>query len=187
MNTTAALAASVAMSACGLPVQDRACLSPDAGRSTRNSPPRIVGPTPADNNTTVTIGSSCAAPEFSLRIEDDDLADTLNHTWWVDAPPGYVADALHTELVGVAVQGGSEAIRVVAAPRAVLNALPVDGRPHGVEAFVTDGVFPSDGLDPRPGPTQGLVSERTDAGCQVVPDVAYRVSFLWLVTVQPCP
>ncbi len=181
---------------------------PDVPRK-RNSPPRIVGQTPQDNFTNVQIGPSCS-PEFSVRVEDDDRGDTLAHKWWVDANPGYVSDIKNSEILGIPVIGGKDLVRVVKAPKAVINHL-ADGKSHRVEVFVTDGHFETDSLIPGANPIEPPVLVPRDAGClpedagcyfngavlpsgeifdagfDLLADEAYRVSYMWLVTTEACP
>ncbi len=172
------LACLSAFSGCFIP-QDEPLL-PDLPPK-RNSPPKIVGQRPLQQETRVTISGSCEKTRFEIDVRDDDTANPLSTLWFVD--PGPASPVLRGETVS---GSATRTIRTLKEPSGLsLALLPLtDGKRHRVQVFVTDGRF----IDER---TPSLVeldppvtANLPDGG--MLTDVAYVDSFDWLVEVTQC-
>lgn len=184
------------MSGCLLP-QDELFLL-DGGRlvrlpDVRNLPPRIIdsGRKPAQQETTIRVGNfnttTCRKEDAEFSVFVDDESQAIDARWFIDPQSTYVPTPATPIIPGLRVAVSKPPIpREVKAPVALASALIgfSDGKKHRVEVVITDGDFDetaSGGLAIR-----SNIPGFDETGA-LVPQPAYRTSFVWFVEVQPCP
>lgn len=179
--------------ACLLPQDDQIItpLPQPANRPLRVLPGLAV---PGQRETTLTFGTNCTQPVFSVKVDDPNADDKIAALWFIDPIERYIGGVPGN--AGTPVSGGST-VREVRAPSQFMNTLRTftDGRKHRVEVVMTDGDFiENQRNDPEGNPLPFLditrPSIRTgtgDAGT-VINVPAYRDDYVWLVEIdtRPC-
>ncbi len=160
-----------------------ACLVPQESRvlqpvpAAQNRPPTIVEQQALPARVVHTGNGAGCRLNFSLKVSDPDLGDTLFVRWWayMTFDPTQLPQneqIIQPDTPGSEIRNTSAVWNIdLSGPG---NPFPLDGA-YAVEALVADG--PLIGRDPQP---------RTVDGTLVT---TYAVSYVWVVVVQtgPCP
>jgi hypothetical protein len=163
-----------------------------------NRPLRVVSGSarPAQRESVVQLGPNCPREDFSIRVSDPDLDDTIAATWFIDPNERYVASPNSPVLTGNPGSrlSGSD-LRIVTSPSVLRTTLQqyIDGQKHRIEVVVTDGRFIESELidqatmEARPFLDVSRDPIRNQEGVFAVE--AFRDEYVWLVEVSnaPCP
>ncbi|MFO0596007.1 MAG: hypothetical protein U0228_11900 [Myxococcaceae bacterium] len=145
----------------------------------RNTPLRIVDTTPSEPQTSYDTRCAAGMTEFSVKVFDEDVTDTINSLWFIDKGPNTVPFTTTPRIPM------NTTTRTVSAPTALTftNALSnLSLGKHLLTVYVADGFFNE--------VVSGEVTVQDrmvmwDGG--VLTDKSYIDSFTWSVEVVRCP
>lgn len=170
---------SALMSGCLIPQDDTV---PFDQPIKRNSPLRIVDQKPVTQRTTFYASTACSSQNepFELKVNDDDLSDTIHSLWFIDQGPNTVP----FQTTPRAPTGSS--IRSISAPSALTftNALSnLTTGIHLLTVYVADSNFDEvvDGVITVTRPDVTLPTG------EMVTDRGYVDSYTWVLDVERCP